>query len=74
MSNLKFIILFCIFSFMFILSIGFLNYLNDPRSIELQKTKQYNIVIDRDLERKLKLFYIKVIKVLLKISLWVLAE
>lgn len=59
---------------MFILSIGFLNYLNDPRSIELQKTKQYNIVIDRDLERKLKLFYIKVIKVLLKISLWVLAE
>lgn len=59
MSNLKFIILFCIFSFMFILSIGFLNYLNDPRSIELQKTKQYNIVIDRDLERKLKLFLYK---------------
>ena len=44
---------------MFILSIGFLNYLNDPRSIELQKTKQYNIVIDRDLERKLKLFLYK---------------
>ena len=44
---------------MFILFIGFLNYLNDPRSIELQKTKQYNIVIDRDLERKLKLFLYK---------------